>query len=53
MIFLFDNIQNESILHDCLDWSRAELYARDNALQVVGEFICWVDEDTLEETYLT
>jgi len=44
MMYLFDDADNQSVLHDCKDWEAAEAKAQENDLTLVGEFVGWYDE---------
>ena len=52
MLFLFDDADLQSVLRDCRDWKHAEERAEHENLTLIGEFVSWVDADTLEETYV-
>lgn len=45
MLFLFDNAENQSVIHDCKDWDDAEKHAHENDLTVVGEFVGFYDDE--------
>lgn len=52
MMYLFDDENNASVLRDCSDWNDAENTAKRENLTLVGEFVMWVDAETLEKTYI-
>jgi len=51
-VYLFDDEDNQSVLHNCSDWDNAEKVAEQKNLTLVGQFVMWVDADTLERTYV-
>ena len=37
--FLFDDALGQSMYIECVDWPAAEQFARDNGLELIGEYI--------------
>ena len=48
MMFLFDDEEGQSHLRDCLGWDDAELLAEEEGLELIGEFLHYVDFETDE-----
>jgi hypothetical protein len=52
VIFLFDDPEGYSVFRDAQDWDHAEKLAEENSFKLIGEFVCFVDEETGEKEYI-